>query len=304
MAAGSRHALHLVPEVTYGTTPTSPGFLAVRHNKCGLGMDRDSLKSEELRSDRQISGFRLGQKSVGGPIEMEISNDAQLETMLEALLGGTWNTNVLKAGTTRRSFSMMRTFDDMAAANDKYLLAKGVELASAEFKINPKNLAMVTFDTVAQSQTFSDTAPAGATFGSPSTTLQMDSFTGTISEGGSGIAVVTELSLKIDNKVDRRFVIGSTDTILPDQGQIDITGSITAYFESDVLLNKFINDTQSSLQFVLSDGSNTLTIELPAIKYTGGKPDVSNDKSITLTLPFQAIYDSGSSSNIVVTRSA
>lgn len=304
MASGSRHALHLIPEVTYGTTPPTPAFLAVRHTKCGIGMDRDPLKSEELRSDRQISGFRLGQKSIGGPIEVEVSNDAQLETLLEGALNSTWATNTLKAGTTRKYFSMIREFADMGAGEEKFMLANGVEIASAEFKVNPKNLAMVTFETIAKDQTFTATAPTGATFGSPSTTMQMDNFTGAITEGGSAIAVVTELSLKIDNNMDRRFVVGSTTTILPDQGQCNITGSMTAYFENGDLLTKFMSDTQSSLQFVLSDGTNTLTVLLPAIKYTGGKPDVSNDKSITITMPFQAIYDSGSASNIVITRSA
>ena len=303
MATGARHSLHLVPESTYGTTPTTPGFLAVRHTSCSIGMSRDTLVSEELRSDRQISSLRLGQKKVGGSIVCEACNDPQLETLLEALLGGTWNTNVLKAGTIRRSFSMIRTFGDMTAGDKKYLLTDGVEIASAEIKVTSNAVATITFETVGQSQTYSLTAPASSTFGDPSTTAVMDGFSGAITEGGSPVGVVTEITLKIDNGIDPRYVIGSVETILPDQGKINITGSINVWFDSEDMLDKFIGETESSLSFTLTAGSDTLRISIPKLKYTGGQPDVSNDKSIILTMPFQAVYDSGSASNIVITRS-
>lgn len=302
MANGSLHSLYLIPEATYGTTPANPALLTVRHTGCSLGLDKDSMQSEELRADRQIADFRMGQNKVGGGIDTEISTDVQFTTLLEALLGGTWATNVLKAGTTRRWFSMLRKFGD-AGFDKPYLLFTGVEVASAEFKITPDKIATCSFDTVAKTQTVSATPPTGATF--PATAVAaspMDAFTGTIKEGGSVIGVVSDLSFKLDNGVDRRFVIGSKDTILPQIGRSNVTGSMTAYFESATMLEKFVNETQSSLEFTLTAGAKTLTFLLPAIKYTGGKPDVSGEGSITLQMPFQAVYDATEATNIKITR--
>lgn len=302
MANGSLHSLYLIPEVTYGVTPATPALLTVRHTGCSLGTDKDSMQSEELRADRQIADFRMGQNKVGGGVDVEVSTDVQFTTLLEALLGGTWTTNVLKAGTTRRWFSMLRKFGD-AGFDKPYLLFTGVEVASAEFKITPDKIATASFDTVAKTMTVSATAPTGATF--PATAVAaspMDAFTGTIKEGGSVIGVVSDLSFKLDNGVDRRFVIGSKDTILPQIGRSNVTGSMTAYFESAAMLEKFLNETQSSLEFTLTAGAKTLTFLLPAIKYTGGKPDVSGEGSITLQMPFQAVYDATEATNIKITR--
>ena len=302
MANGSLHSLYLIPEATYGTTPATPALLTVRHTGCSLGTDKDSMQSEELRADRQIADFRMGQNKVGGGVDVEVSTDVQFTTLLEALLGGTWTANVLKAGVTRRWFSMLRKFGD-AGFDKPYLLFTGVEIASAEFKITPDKIATASFDTVAKTMTVSATAPTGATF--PATAVAaspMDAFTGTIKEGGSVIGVVSDLSFKLDNGVDRRFVIGSKDTILPQIGRSNVTGSMTAYFESAAMLEKFLNETQSSLEFTLTAGAKTLTFLLPAIKYTGGKPDVSGEGSITLQMPFQAVYDATEATNIKITR--
>lgn len=259
--------------------------------------------SEELRPDRQIADFRMGQNKVGGGLDCEVSTDVQFTTLLEACLGGTWATNVLKAGTTRRSFSILRKFGDVGF-DKPYLLFSGVEIASMDFKVSPDKIATCSFDTVAKTQAApSANAPTGATF--PATAViasPMDAFTGTIKEGGSTIGVVSNLSFKLDNGVERRFVIGSKDSILPQIGRSNLTGSITVWFESAAMLEKFINETQSSLEFTLTAGAKTLTFLFPAIKYTGGKPDVSGDGSITLEMPFQAVYDATEATNIKVTR--
>jgi hypothetical protein len=49
------------------------------------------------------------------------------------------------------------------------------------------------------------------------------------------------------------------------------------------------------------DGS-VLSFNLPNVKYNGGQPDVSGDGAITLSMPFQALYDSTAASELVITR--
>jgi hypothetical protein len=302
MSDGSRHALYLIPEVTYGTTPTTPAFLAIRHKATTLGVKKDTLMSEEIRNDRQLTDFRMGQRQVGGNIEVELSGDAQLDAMLEALMGGTWTGDVLKAGTTRRSFSFLRVFEDMVAGSRKYHLTKGGEIASMELKVTAKSVTSLTFEVMGKTLTFETAAPVSSTFGALSTTGVMDGFTGSISEGGSAIAIVTEVSFKLENNMERRFAIGSTDTLLPTQGRSIVTGSLTAYFESDALYQKFLSDTESTLDFTLSNGSYSYAFSFPKIKYTDGNPDVQGEKAILLTMPFQAVYDGVALTQLSITR--
>ena len=61
--------------------------------------------------------------------------------------------------------------------------------------------------------------------------------------------------------------------------------------------------TGGRLDLTLTDpDGNTFQIEIPKLKYTSGQPDVSGEGSVTVSMDFQAIYDSVDASNIVITR--
>ena len=122
IATGSRHNLSYILESTFGTTPSSPGFTPIRHTGTTMGLTKEALESEELREDRQIAHFRHGNKSVSGDINFELSYGG-LDALLEAVMCGTWATDVLKAGTTRRSFTLERHHQDIG----KYLRSTGCQ---------------------------------------------------------------------------------------------------------------------------------------------------------------------------------
>lgn len=291
MANGSRHAAYYIAEATYGTTPATPTMAAIRHTTLDLGMDKDTIQSAELRSDRNLVDFRMGQNKCGGSFGMEVLNDVGFEDFIAAVFGSDWSTGILVNGTTRKSFSMLRYFGDLGAGNKPYHLLTGVEFASCDLTIPTSGIATASFETIGKTYTPGESTPTGAVLSSPTTTSAMDSFTGTVKEGGSAIGVITEAKIKFDNNMARRFVIGSKDTLRPSEGRFSATGSITAYYESAVMLDKFLNGTASSLQIQLSNGTESLTLDLPNIKYTGGRVAVNDDGPITLNLPFQAIYD-------------
>lgn len=291
MADGSRHAAYYIAESAYGTTPATPTMAAIRHTTFDLGMDMDTIQSAELRSDRNISDFRMAQKKCGGSFGMEVLNDVGFEDFIAAVFGANWDSGVLVNGVLRKSFSMLRYFGDLGVGNKPYHLLTGVEFASCDLTLPTSGIATASFETIAKTYVPGEAAPASAVLSAPTTTAPMDTFTGTVEEGGSAIAVITEAKLKFDNNMARRFALGSKDTLRTSQGRFSVTGSITAYYESAVMLDKFLNSTASSLAFQLSDGTNTLDLDLPNVKYTGGRVPVNDDGPITINLPFQAIYD-------------
>ena len=144
---------------------------------------------------------------------------------------------------------------------------------------------------------------SGATYGAATTTEPMDSFSGTITEGGGAIATVTSIEFSLENGINPLFVVGSDTTLEPSIGKSRLTGTMTAYFQSAALLNKFINETASTLVFTLFDpAGNEISFELPNIKYNGGQVDVEGEGEVTIPLPFIALYDSTEASNIVIER--
>lgn len=299
IASGSLHRLAYIAEVTYGTTPATPAFTTLRHTACSLGLSKDAVESDEIRGDRHISDFRHGNKSVSGDVEAELIY-REYDTLLEAALCGTWSTGVLKTGTTRRSFTVERTFQDIT----QYIRYTGCEVNGFTLKLSPNKMVSLGFSLIGKDQI----APAGAiilgaTYSALSTTSQFDSFNAVINEGGSAIALITEAEIKLENGIEPQFVIGSSTTLRPAIGRSNVTGSITAYFEDATLLNKFRNETESALDITLTDpAGNTLKFQLGNITYTSGQPDVSGEGSVTISMDFQAVYDSADASNIVITR--
>lgn len=309
MANGSRHSMRIVAESAYGTTPANPVFDIIRHTGTTLGLSKESLQSEELRDDRQISDFRHGAYQVGGDINVELSYGS-FDKLLEAVLGGTWEvdtpavgTDRLKAGTTRRSFTIERFFGDILTVDKPYHRFTGVEFNTLSLAINANAMVTGAFGVLGQNMATSTAIVTGATYNPATTTSPLDSFTGTLQEAGVPIAVITEIQLNVENGLEARYVVGSKQSIRPSIGRSNVSGQVTAYFENSTLLDKFINETESSIVFELPDGAGNLyTVTLPRIKYTGGQPDVDGEGPITLSMPFQALLDATTGTNIIIDR--
>ena len=298
IATGSRHNLSYVVEATFGTTPSSPGFTPIRHTGTTLGLSKDAVESEELREDRQVAHFRHGNKSVTGDINFELSYGG-LDALLEATLCGAWATNVLKAGTTRRSYTVERHHQDIG----KYLRSTGCQFNTMSLSVAPNSMVTGSFGIIGSGFTTSGSALGSATYSAESTTAPFDSFSGSITEGGSAIAIITALELNIDNGMEALYVVGSADTLLPSIGKSSVTGSVTAYFENTTLLDKFVAETTSAIQFTLTDAAgNDYIVLLPKVKYNSGNPEVSGPGAITVTLDFVALYNSSDASQIKITR--
>jgi len=296
-ATGSRHEINYIAEATFGETPATPVFKSFRNTGSTLELSKTSLVSGELRADRQISDFRGGNKQIGGDVPFELSADS-FDDFLEAVCGGTWQTDVLKAGTTARSFTLERKFADIT----QYLRYTGVVANTFSLSVQPDAMVTGSFGFVGKGMTVDQVIVTGATYGAATVTTPFDSFSGTISEGGVATAIVTGIDLSLDNGASASFVIGSAETPCITLDRSNLTGTLTAQFQSEAMLEKFINETESSLEFELDDGVNTLAFNIPRIKYTGGSVPVSDGGLVSISLPFQALLDATAASNIVITR--
>ena len=297
-AQGSRHEINYIAETEFGTTPATPVFKALRNSGTTLELSKTSIVSSELRSDRQISDFRGGNRQVGGDVSIELSADS-FDDMLEAALGGTWATDILKAGTATRSFTVERLFADVT----QYLRYTGMVVGGLSLSVQPDAMVTGSFSFVGKNQAAATAIVTGATYGAETTTPPFDSFSGTITEGSVAIATVTGLDLTLDNGAEASFVIGGSTTPCILLGNSNVTGTLTAQFTSEALLTKFIDETESSLTFTLTDETKTQTWNIPRIKYTGGSVPVADAGLVTIALPFQALLDSVEKSNIKITRS-
>jgi hypothetical protein len=302
IATGSQHTVSYVAESTYGTTPSTPAYTPIPFTGTTLGMQKDSIVSNKLRSDRQIEDLRHGNKSASGDITAELEYGS-FDDLLQAMSMGTWASDVLTSGTTRRSFTLERYFGNLDTP--EYHRYTGCEVNTMSMTVAPNAMVETTFGFIGQDVSTGTARVTGSTDNSVTDYQPFDSFTGSITEGGSAIATVTQIDLNWTNGLETAYVIGTDTTIQPSDSKSNLTGTLTAFFTSSALYDKFLNETSSEIVFTLTDpAGNDLQFDIPNVKYNAGNPDVSGEGRVTVALEFQALYNSGDSSQIVITRTA
>jgi hypothetical protein len=216
-------------------------------------------------------------------------------------LRSAWAANVLKSGILSPSFTIERRFTDVA----QYFLYKGVVFDTFDMAIQQSAEGMfATYTTTVLGQTLVTSATQVAAPAAPVTAkAPFVSFKGSLLEGGVANAVITGCTFNIANSYGPRNVVGSPLTVEPSRRRMECTGTITAFFENRTMLDRFILETETTLALTLQDtAGNTLKIDVPRLKYTGGDVPRSGDDDILITMPFRALYDNTAASPLVFTR--
>jgi len=300
MAEGSRRRLSFVAEVTAGTSPTT-GWAILRTTGDGVVTDaKQMLNSAELRSDRGVGILRHGNSLPQINIPFELSTGTY-DSILQSALQGTWTTNILNQGTTKKYHSFEEGFLDMTTP--QYQQLKGALCSGFDLNVTPNAMVTGNFRFTGLSvSALSGTPIQAAAHTAQTTTPSYDSFTGSILEGGGSTVIVTALSLNYDNGVDPKYRLMQTGPDRIATGRANLTGSISAFFDNATLANKFFSETETSLSFTLTDSaSKSYTFLIPKLKYTGGPREVSENQ-IMLNLPFQAYMDSVTGTTLRITR--
>jgi hypothetical protein len=301
-AQGSRSSLSFIAETAFGTTPSTPTFANLPFNTHSLDLTKDRVEGNEIQADRMPRVDRHGNKQAGGSIEVDLRK-GDFDGLFESAFLNTYSTNVLKIGTTPKYFS----FED--AANDiaQFRLFTGMAVSTLNVSIAPNQMVTGTFDLVGKTMTQAGTtASTGGTPTASSTNAPFDSYSGTITDGGSGLAIVTSLDFSLTNSFAPTFVIGSDSAQQLEFGRAIVEGTMTVYYEDATLINKFLNETESALSVSVDDptGASTYTFDFPRVKYNGAAVPVQNPASRLITIPFVSLFDTTEGTNLKLTRSA
>lgn len=132
-----------------------------------------------------------------------------------------------------------------------------------------------------------------------------NSFTGALTEGGSALAIVTGLEMKLSQGMEPARPIFSLFPTAVVPGAVVVEGTLDLYLQNLALFNKFVNDTYSTLQFALTNGSTTHTWLLTKIKYGGAETFKAGGGSpVVQKMPFVGVYEGTTDlTSIKITRS-
>jgi len=301
-AQGSRTRLAFIPEVIFGTTPATPTLVTLPIKTHSLALTKDRLQGEDILGDRMARVDRHGNRQAGGNLEVDM-RAGTFDAFLESAMFSAFATDVLKVGTAPRFL----TLEDAALDIGQFRIFRGMGVSSASFSVAPNQMVQTTFEMVGKgatqaSSTIADTVTA-YTESAP-----FDSYSGAIYDGGttSGdvIGVVSSMSFSIQNALAPTFVIGNAETPQLEFGRAVVEGELSVYYEDAVLINKFLNETESSIRLVMDapGGGSAYTFDFPRVKYNGADAPLANPQSRMITLPFVALFDENTASNLVITR--
>ena len=302
---GSRSGLSYVTETVFGTTPGTPALVQLPYTTQSLDLTKDRVTGTDIQPDRMLRVDRHGNRTAAGDIVADLRK-ADYDPFLESAFRSTFATNVLKVGTTAKSFSIEDAATDIA----QFRLFTGMTVSSLAVSIRPNQMVTGTFSMVGRNMTISGTSVDPAKTAS-STNQPFDAYSGTLRVADAGgtlasLAVVTGFDFSINNALAPTFIVGSSTTPELEVGMATVEGTITAYFDDATLINRFLNETQTALEVSVDDptGSSDYTFLFPRVKINGAAVPVDNPTSRIITLPFVALYDTTENTNIKLTRSA
>lgn len=133
-----------------------------------------------------------------------------------------------------------------------------------------------------------------------------------LATGGTSVANVRDFSLTIDNKLDTNgYTYGSTGMITrrPTLGATEISGKLTAEFDSVTNRDLFLNNTTVSITMTFTTATllqattyNTFQITLPAVKLDGDTPKAVSDGVVTQDIGFTVLDNSTDAPVYIVMR--
>ncbi len=112
------------------------------------------------------------------------------------------------------------------------------------------------------------------------------------------------LTLTINNNLRNRSIIGELGPIDIGAGKIGVSGTVQMYYESKAIMDKYLDQDETSLAFIIEDDAgNAYIIDLPRVKYTSGQRVAGGQNSdIIADMAFSAYRDATEDVTIRIAR--
>jgi len=211
----------------------------------------------------------------------------------------------IRNGTTQSSYTMERTYrTDEAGVFREYL--RGMVPGTFSMSASASSIVESSFSFIGQTQAFSAllggmTRPDAPPYG----VYNSASNVATIAIGGEAMGdnFVMEASIEIENNLRERNALGTLGAISVGAGEFSVTGSLNTYFNNSTLIQKVIDNSETSLTLAFQSGNESIMFFLPRVKFSEGTPDVSGkNEDVMAAISFQAILDPTTSYTMAIAK--
>ena len=304
MSDSNLTSIAIAAESTFGTAP-STGYKFLRYTGESLAYNINNSQSAEIRNDRNVSDMVRTDASAAGDINFELTF-ATFDDLLEGVLCGAFSSDTLKNGTTTKSFSIEKHYG--SGVTKPFHLYKGMTPSSMSLSLSAGDMVTGSFSFLGKESVVGTSKAASGAITASNANAVMNAVNNVASlrEGGSSYGdKVMSLDLSIENNLRTRNAIGTLGATSIGLGQFVVTGSMSVYFQSSAVYEKFLAGTDSSLAFQLNDGTNHYTFTLPSVEYTAGTVTAgSTNSDVMAEMEFQAKFNASEACTLKIVRSS
>lgn len=297
-ATARGYRVAFLAEVTQGTTPTTAPTL-LRTTGGGMSVAASSVESEEVQLVEVPDVIRTNVEGTG-TINFEYSYGG-IHPLLEGLFASTWTTNVLRVGSTLRTFTIEDQFTDIS----RFLTARGciIESISITLQQGSKITGTVTYRALTPPTAFATATVFGAApnaaptnpIMSPVGSVQLIQEAGSLNLGPAGIGTLG-MTINMTRQGIAMPQVGTTALAGLDQGTFVCTGTLSLYVPvgATAIIDKYLSDTATQLALTLGGASTLRDAYLFSnVRFTeGGIGEMSRNSPANLNLSWQALASS------------
>lgn len=302
-AQGSRSQLAVGVQSDFTTTATS--FTNLPFTSHSLNLSKERVAGSDIQAHRMPTVDRHGNRSVAGDISADLRHD-EFDVLMRAALmsdndfdtgftagdGSTTVTNAAILGTTP-TFLTIEDAVTIESGDSQARLFTGCTVNSMNVSLAPNQMVTAGFGIVGRDMSIS-ASPKTVTASSGNEPF--DSYTGSIKLGnkgslGSALTIITGMDFTLTNNFAPTLVIGESIPSDLEFGTASLEGTVSCYFEDATMINRFLNETESSLEVQVGDGTNSLTFTLPRIKINSADVGVDGPTSRIISMSFVALRD-------------
>ena len=288
----------IVKETTFGTTPTTGATryeLPAAADQEPLTASASVIASNTKRPMRSSNGSRRGMEMVEGSVGTRFVKAAFMDLLLENALCNSFATNVLKAGETDSSFSLITKF-----ASDMYKINAGCAVTGFTISAKGNEEVGISFDIMGSKQTRSAVDNALTVTNATGLTEFIGSEVNTITVAGETLQIA-ELSFSTKLDKTRRPVLGSNNSLAYGvNGVRETILTVKAYRES-FAVDTAITGLAQACSFRIGGTGTGYSFEMPAA-YGDIPKDTLSDGSAFVEINFSAGYDATAGTSLVVTK--
>lgn len=300
IAKGSLSQLVFQQEATFKTLPATPDVKLLYFENESITAQRNLITTPIIRSNRNPVKPVQDNYSVTGDINTHLQA-YNIGTLFKGLLGSVTTTGTgpyshsIKVGNSIPTFFIEKGFSDIG----QYLRYQGCAISGATINLTSGGYQSVTFNVIGAKYS-SSTTPFDST---PTISGGYVPFYGLlytyIYEGGVSIATIESATININNNIETKYTLGGAGEVqqIVVNG-VEVTGSITCFFEDMSLINKAVNGTESMFKTKMqygdgsgSAGNEYFEILIPELVYEVTSPVISGNNGIMATLSFRGYYD-------------